>query len=96
MPSSDSFFIEWISQFVDSAAFISFFVGHLSHRDSVKYWEQLPMDTCTIPKLTFEELQSAMFLSEDEVESNLLSEIPVAMPYLPVDVAVMAEKLANN
>jgi len=39
---------------------------------------------------------SAMFLSEDEVESNLLSEIPVVMPHLPVDVTVMAEKLTNN
>ena len=39
---------------------------------------------------------SAMFLSEDEVEFNLLSEIPVVMPHLPVDVTVMAEKLTNN
>jgi len=39
---------------------------------------------------------SGMFMSEDEVESNLLPEIPVVMLYLSVDVAVMAEKLTNN
>jgi len=30
-------------------------------------------------------------MSDDELEFNLLSQGPVAMPHLPVDVVVMAE-----
>jgi len=39
---------------------------------------------------------STMFMSDDELRFNLLSEVPVVMPYLPVDVVVMEEILANK
>jgi len=41
MASSDSFFLKWINQFVDSAAYGNFFLGHLSQNDAKKFWEKL-------------------------------------------------------
>jgi len=41
MASSDSFFLKWLNQFIDSGSFVNFFMGHLPQRDAKKFWEQL-------------------------------------------------------
>jgi len=59
MASNDSFFYEWLNQFVDSGAFRYFFVGHLSEEESRLYWESAlfnPKHFEGIPPLRFEEV----------------------------------------
>ena len=40
MASSDSFFLRWITQYVDSAYFRNFVIGHLSKDEAKRYWEE--------------------------------------------------------
>ena len=40
MASSDSFFHRWVTQYVDSAYFRNFVIGHLSKKEAKKFWEE--------------------------------------------------------
>lgn len=57
MASSDSFFLKWITQFVDSGSFTNLVIGHLSKEDARRYWaEELAKKDCTnLVQLHFEE-----------------------------------------
>jgi len=49
LASSNSFFYEWLSQFVDSGALHYFFVGHLSKEESRHYWKSIPFNLKGFP-----------------------------------------------
>ena len=40
MASSDSFFHRWIAQYIDSAYFRNFVIGHLCKEEARRYWEE--------------------------------------------------------
>ena len=60
MASSDSFFLRWITQYVDSAYFRNFLIGHLSKDEAKRYWDervtQEVMQCDDIPPLNFDEV----------------------------------------
>jgi len=41
MASSDSFFLKWITQFVDSGTFCNYVVDHLPFDEAKRYWDSL-------------------------------------------------------
>jgi len=57
MASSDSFFYRWVTQYVDSAYFRNFVIGHLAKEEAKTFWEEIVMPHDDgIPPLAFEKV----------------------------------------